>query len=243
MHGHRLGECASPLRPHAEVQHGCACFDAFQKSVQKYIYLSIACFASALASGLAATLVELLVVIAIIRLLNSLLLPAVQAVRRASDRTERLNWKRQRALGEQPQRKVPYEFEWHWTEGAATAAIEAPDDYRESMLKCGRLARERGAIPVGYMLWERTDSPAYCPLGEITASCEQAIREVQKGDCLADIAAVGPAWKAVLDARPDLVLHDAGCDLAKPCGVAQRRGGDCAARCGGDDAGGCLADL
>lgn len=26
MHGHRLGECASPSRPHAEVRHGCACF-------------------------------------------------------------------------------------------------------------------------------------------------------------------------------------------------------------------------
>ena len=88
-----------------------------------------------------------------------------------------------------------------------------------------------------------SDSPAYCPLGKITASCEQAIREVQKGDGLADIAAVGPAWKAVLDARPDLVLRDAGCVLAKPCGVAQRRDGDRAARCGGDDAGGCLADL
>ncbi len=39
MHGHRLGECASPLRPHAEVQHGCACFDAFGKYVRKYTYL------------------------------------------------------------------------------------------------------------------------------------------------------------------------------------------------------------
>jgi hypothetical protein len=39
-----------------------------------------------------------------------------------------------------------------------------------------------------------SNSPAYCPLGKITAACEQAIREVQKGDGLTDIAAVGPAW-------------------------------------------------
>ena len=51
---------------------------------------------------------------------------------------------------------------------------------------------------MGHMLWKRTDSPEYRPLGEISSTCERAIMKVQNGNGLADIAAVGPTWRAAL---------------------------------------------
>jgi hypothetical protein len=53
-----------------------------------------------------ATLVELLVVIGIIGTLVGLLMPGVQAVRRAAERTEHLSWLRQRRLDDPPPRKT-----------------------------------------------------------------------------------------------------------------------------------------
>jgi len=87
------------------------------------------------------------------------------------------------------------------------------------MLQFGKLARDRGAIPVGYMLWERKDNPSYCPLGEISSTCERAIQEIQNGDGLADIAPAGPAWKVMLDAHPDAALHDGDGNHSAPAGA------------------------
>jgi hypothetical protein len=53
-----------------------------------------------------ATLVELLVVIAIMSAMLGLLLPGVQAVRKAAEYTEHLNWLRQRRLDDAPPRKT-----------------------------------------------------------------------------------------------------------------------------------------
>jgi prepilin-type N-terminal cleavage/methylation domain-containing protein len=159
----------------------------------------------------AVTLVELLVVITIIGLLIGLLLLRVL--------------------------KAGYELAWHWSEGVASAAIETTDfdfvvlqersekpcqdaaAYQESMLQFGRLARERGAIPVGYMLWERKNNSGFCPLSSIASTCERAIREIQQGDGLADVAPAGPAWKAMLDAQPDAPLHSDDGNHSAPAGA------------------------
>lgn len=216
------------------------------------------------------TIVELLVVIGIIGALVTLLLPAVHSARVAAVRTERLNWRRQRALDDPPPRRAPFEIlfvgnshtyvndvpglivelakaagitevrvtrvlkggytlDQHWSDGVAQRLIESTwfdfvvlqeqstkpcEDaagYTRSMNRFGDLARKENAIPIGYLGWERGGNSAFCPQAKLTATCEQAITEIQKGDGLADIAPVGPAFETVRAQRPSLdLLSDDG---------------------------------
>jgi hypothetical protein len=87
------------------------------------------------------------------------------------------------------------------------------------MLKFGKLARDENAIPIGYLLWQRTDIGDYCRQPQLTSACEQAIKEIQKGDGLADIAPVGPAWQAALAERPGLTLISEDGNHSAPTGA------------------------
>lgn len=132
--------------------------------------------------------------------------------------------------------KGGYDLEGHWNDGVAqqkiaetwfdfvvlqeqsTKPCENPASYYEYMQKFGKLSRDENAIPVGYLIWERKDSDS-CQLSQLEKSCEQAIKDMQRGDGLAEIAPVGPAWKAAMAERPDLVLHAQDGNHSTPVGA------------------------
>lgn len=112
----------------------------------------------------------------------------------------------------------------HWEEGEARRLIEGtwfdfvvlqeqsqtpcfmPATYERAMADFGRAAIAVDAFPVGYLLWERRDTPE-CTTDTLTAACERSIRAMAKDKGLAEIAPVGPAWKAALADRPGLGLY------------------------------------
>jgi hypothetical protein len=132
--------------------------------------------------------------------------------------------------------KGGWELEGHWNDAVAqqkiadtwfdfvvlqersTKPCEIPASYHEYMQKFGTLARDENAIPIGYLLWERKNS-SYCRQQQLTATCERAIKEMQKNDGFADIAPVGPAWQAALAERPSLVLHSEDGNHSAPAGA------------------------
>jgi prepilin-type N-terminal cleavage/methylation domain-containing protein len=133
--------------------------------------------------------------------------------------------------------KGGWELEGHWNDGVAQQKIaenwfdfvvlqersekpcDSPAGYHEYMQKFGKLARDENAIPIGYLLWQRTDNGDYCRQPQLTSACEQAIKDVQKNDGLADIAPVGPAWQAALAERPGLALISQDGNHSGPAGA------------------------
>ena len=115
------------------------------------------------------TLVEILVTICIVGMLVSPLLPAVQMVRRAAAEVERLNWRRQRILDDQPQRRVPYRILFIGNSHTSHGSVEIPD-FLASLSKAGQKAEIRatkvtvdGQTLQGH--WETGDAQTLIPEG------------------------------------------------------------------------------
>ena len=133
--------------------------------------------------------------------------------------------------------KGGWELEQHWNDGVAQQKIadnwfdfvvlqersekpcESPANYYDFMQRFGKLPRDENAIPIGYLLWQRTDNGDYCRQSQLTTVCEQAIKDVQNGDGFADIAPVGPAWQAALAERPGLTLISEDGNHSGPAGA------------------------
>lgn len=79
----------------------------------------------------------------------------------------------------------------------------------EYNVKLSKIAKDHGAIPLVYMLFERKkDCPeGYCPQETLTSSSRRALKCIQGGDGAGDISPVGEAWRAFSVRRPDLELH------------------------------------
>jgi len=132
--------------------------------------------------------------------------------------------------------KGGYELERHWNEGAAQERITShwfdfvvlqerrvkpcidPQGYIDSMKRFGGLARQETAIPIAYLLWEGENTTG-CPVAKLASSCERAIAEIQKGDGLAEIAPVGPAWRAALAKQAELQLISDDGNHSAPAGA------------------------
>jgi hypothetical protein len=73
------------------------------------------------------TLVEVFTTVCIVGILLCLSLPAVQAVRKAAEGVERLNWRRQRILDDPPPRRVPYRILFIGNSHTSHENIDIPD--------------------------------------------------------------------------------------------------------------------